>query len=64
VFNAYGERVFNMMQASGSTGADEMIAYTGPLDPGMFYQFRVTTLATGGTLLQRTEDLRGVFFVP
>ncbi len=63
VFDAYGDNVFTMMP-DATTMSTESLGYTGPLDSGMFYQFRVTTLGTGGTPLQRTEDLRGVFFVP
>jgi hypothetical protein len=63
VFDAYGDNVFTMMP-DATTASVESLEYTGPLDSGMYYQFRVTTLGTGGSPLQRTEDLRGVFFVP
>lgn len=39
------------------------VPYGGPLDRGMYYQFRVTSLKDG-VPLSTTEDLEGVFFRP
>ncbi len=63
VFNAYGDNVFSMM-VPATNDTVESLSYTGPLESGMYYQFRVTSLGNTGSPLQRTEDLRGVFFVP
>jgi len=67
VFDALGQRVWNtaILGVSGGTPA---VAYGGPMTSGMYYQFRVTSTKTQGTgttcELSRTEDLRGVFYVP
>lgn len=67
VFDALGQRVWNttILGVSGSTPA---VAYGGPMASGMYYQFRVTStnMQGNGTIceLSRTEDLRGVFYVP
>jgi hypothetical protein len=64
VFDAYGDIVWMTMRGA-TTNSTEMEPYLGPLDPGMYYQFRATSLGMGGTCPRsRTEDLRGVFFVP
>jgi hypothetical protein len=67
VFDASGQRVWNTV-IPGVSGATPTVAYGGPMAHGMYYQFRVTsTKAQGnGTTceLSRTEDLRGVFYVP
>lgn len=69
VFDAFGQRVWNTTIA-GVSGGTPSVPYGGPMTPGMYYQFRVTsTKTTGGSgaptcELSRTEDLRGVFYVP
>lgn len=66
VFNAYGDLVWTAMPMATSN-ATESILYEGPFDSGMYYQFRVTSLrgrAPDFCAISRTEDLRGVFFVP
>lgn len=70
VFDAFGQRVWNTTIA-GVSGGSPMIAYGGPMASGMYYQFRVTSTRTQGSgptamtcEIARTEDLRGVFFVP
>jgi len=73
VYNAYGELVWcrseqimgmncglNVPSVSGSSSVS--VAYEGPMDPGMYYQFRATAWRNGGPISQ-TEDLRGVFYV-
>jgi hypothetical protein len=80
VYNAYGDLVWclsrddAMMGCDGpeviaaSGGGEVSVAYGGPLDPGMYYQFRATSWKQAGNQppgpISATEDLRGVFFVP
>lgn len=70
VFDAFGQRIW-MTTIPGVSGGTPSAVYGGPaLAPGMYYQYRVTSSKqNGGTTgerceLSRTEDLRGVFFVP
>lgn len=69
VFDAFGQRVWNTT-IPGVSGGTPMVAYAGPMTPGMYYQFRVTSTKTQGGAggmtceLSRTEDLRGVFYHP
>jgi len=76
VYNAYGDLVWcrsEQMPCDGgpnvpsvSGGDDVSVLYEGPLDPGMYYQFRATSWRSpGGNAgpIATTEDLRGVFFV-
>jgi len=67
VYNALGELVWETT-VPGVSGSDQVeLTYGGPaLEPGMYYQFRVTSWRDqggGGEALNisRTEDLRGVF---
>lgn len=75
VYNAYGDRVWCLSDQMadcdgpnipGVSGAEVVsVPYEGPLDPGMYYQFRATSWrAPGGNAgpIATTEDLRGVFF--
>lgn len=69
VFDAFGNEVWadeNVPSVSGSTTASRQ--YEGPLDVGMYYQFRVTSWRQPGNgaaaPISATEDLRGVFFLP
>lgn len=58
----------NVMACPGATGpemcvgANVELPYDGPLDPGMYYQFRITSVRQGDCPISATEDLRGVFF--
>lgn len=66
VFDAYGDLVWSEMPAA-TTNAVESLAYGGPFETGMYYQFRATSIRMtpmGQCPISRTEDLRGVFFVP
>lgn len=77
VYNAYGERVWCLADASimmgcdgpnvpKGTGSEVSVDYGGPMEPGMYYQFRATSWRSpGGTPgpISQTEDLRGVFYV-
>jgi hypothetical protein len=69
VFDSFGQRVW-MMTTPGVSGGTPSLAYAGPaLTPGMYYQWRVTSSkqkAGGGGQceLARSEDLRGLFYMP
>lgn len=76
VYNAYGELVWclsdQMMGCDGPSipgvsGAPTVsVPYGGPMDPGMYYQFRATSWRSPGGKpgpIANTEDLRGVFYV-
>ena len=65
LFDAYGQIVW-MKSMAGVSGSVPTMAYDGPaLTQGMFYQFRTTSTRSGGTCkISRTEDLKGVFFLP
>lgn len=71
VYNAYGDLVWCLSSMAGcaggpvpgvSGGNEVSVTYAGPLDPGMYYQFRATSIKKGGPI-STTEDLRGVFYV-
>jgi len=69
VYDAFGEEVWNALNLpSVSGGGVASVQYEGPLDPGMYYQFRVTSWRQPGggdaSPIATTEDLRGVFFLP
>lgn len=64
VFDAYGDLVWMKDVPAVNGAATVQVPYEGPLDPGMYYQFRATALNLSATPLSRTEDLRGVFYVP
>lgn len=53
--------------ADGATGDDPAVTYAGPpLEPGMYYQFRATSIRDSGgdsCEISQTEDLKGVFFM-
>jgi hypothetical protein len=68
VFDAFGQLIWPST-IPGVSGGTPSLVYAGPaLMPGMYYQWRVTSSrATGGTTrcnISRSEDLRGVFYVP
>lgn len=76
VYNAYGELVWclsdQMMGCDGgnipavSGQSNVSVAYDGPMEPGMYYQFRATSWRSSGGMpgpIANTEDLRGVFYV-
>jgi len=68
VFDAFGEEVWTALELpSVSGGGVASVQYEGPLDPGMYYQFRVTSWRMPGNgdaaPISATEDLRGVFYV-
>jgi hypothetical protein len=62
VFDAFGQAIWQTT-LPGASGHDPSVAYGGPaLEPGMYYQFRVTSLKNS-VPISRSEDLRGVFYV-
>jgi hypothetical protein len=64
VFDALGTVV---MDHHTNDGAIVSVPYSGPLDPGMYYQFRITSLDDATptpNAIANTEDLRGVFYRP
>lgn len=76
VYNAYGELVWcrseQMMGCAGpnvpgvSGSPTVSVPYEGPLETGMYYQFRATSWRVAGGKagpISATEDLRGVFYV-
>lgn len=62
VFDALGQLVWSE-EIDGVSGDDPSLLYGGPLEAGMYYQFRVTSIKDG-VPISRTEDLRGVFYSP
>jgi len=69
VFDAFGAEVWNALMLPGASGsATAQVQYDGPLEPGMYYQFRVTAWrAPSGedpVPIAATEDQRGVFYLP
>ena len=65
VLDSFGQPAWETTQ-SGSVGSDPSLAYAGAtLVPGMYYQFRVTSVRQNGPTQQceisQTEDLEGVF---
>ena len=75
VYDAYGNLVWclsDLMACDGgsipsvSGGGDVSVPYGGPMEPGMYYQFRATSWRSPGGNpgpISTTEDLRGVFYV-
>jgi hypothetical protein len=66
VFNAYGDLVWEKLDVPKSTGGDVKVPYEGPLEPGMYYQFRATSWRSPGgkaAPISATEDLKGVFYM-
>jgi hypothetical protein len=69
VFDAFGNEAWaNEMVPSVSGSETVSVPYEGPLETGMYYQFRVKSWRQPGNgaaaPISATEDLRGVFFKP
>lgn len=67
VFDSLGKEIYSNTAVPGVSGKlDAQFTYPGTpaLVPGAYYQFRATSISTGGSALSRTEDLRGVFYLP
>ena len=66
VFDAFGTLIWETEIGSVSGGATVSLEYAGPaLEPGMFYQFRVTSFrerSGSRSAISATEDLKGVFY--
>jgi hypothetical protein len=65
VYNAFGDEVWRDDNLPRVTGSENVtVEYGGELlQPGMYYQFRVTSWRDSGPISQ-TEDLLGVFYTP
>jgi hypothetical protein len=68
VFDAFGDEVWSDLDVPSVSGNSSVsVDYEGPLEPGMYYQFRVLSWRQPGNgtpaPISATEDLRGVFFV-
>lgn len=62
VFDTFGNQIWNTT-IPGTSGTNPSVTYAGPaLEPGMYYQFRVTS-SKAGCELSQTEDLKGVFYM-
>jgi hypothetical protein len=64
VLDALGVVVWTADLPEQTGSANVSVAYAGPLDAGMVYQFRVQSEKADGTPISATEDLRGVFYLP
>ena len=63
VFDSLGRIVWET-SIDGTSGSDPAVTYAGePLESGMYYQFRVTSIDQGGVPIRRTQDLDGGFQV-
>lgn len=67
VLDAFGNLIWETEIAGVSGSATVSLDYAGPaLEPGMFYQFRVTSFREPGggsrSAISTTEDLKGVFY--
>jgi hypothetical protein len=63
VYNAFGEEVWRDDELPRVNGSPQVtVTYgAGPLQAGMYYQFRATSWRSDGPISQ-TEDLLGVFY--
>jgi hypothetical protein len=69
VFDALGNEVWQSLKLPAVKGSMNVtVKYGGPLDAGMYYQFRVSSWRQPGhgdaAPIATTEDLRGVFYLP
>ncbi len=68
VYDAYGNLAWEKNDVPGVSG-DGMVSvpYEGPLEKGMYYQFRASSWRTKPSgeqsAISTTEDLRGVFYL-
>ncbi|MCA9490447.1 MAG: hypothetical protein KC621_11005 [Myxococcales bacterium] len=64
VYDALGVKVWETTGDFDPGGSKPVeVPYEGPLEPGMVYQFRATSLDRDQVPLSTTEDLLGVFFL-
>ena len=67
VYDAFGNVAWGPLDIPSTQGTNPTLQYAGPLDKGMFYQFKATSWRntnTGKVNISNTEDLRGVFYMP
>jgi hypothetical protein len=67
VYDGLGNVAWGPIDLPSSQGSNPSVQYAGPLDKGMFYQFRATSWRntnSGRVNISDTEDLRGVFYLP
>jgi hypothetical protein len=68
VYDAFGNEVWTSLLLPSVSGSENAtVQYEGPLEPGMYYQFRVQSWSEQGngdqSPISNTEDLRGVFYL-
>ena len=68
VYDAFGAEVWRDLKVPGQSGGGNVsLRYAGPMEVGMYYQFRVTSWRSPGNKaaapISASEDLRGVFYV-
>ena len=61
VYDALGNLAWEGTATDPGGNAPVTAEFPGPLEPGMYYQFRVTSIKDG-VPISSTEDLKGVFF--
>jgi hypothetical protein len=65
VYDAFGNVAWGPLDVAKTTGTNPAVQYEGPLEKGMFYQFKATSFRTVSKVpISNTEDLRGVFYMP
>lgn len=67
VYDAFGNVAWGPLDVPKTTGTNPAVEYQGPLEKGMFYQFKATSFHdtnSGRVPISNTEDLRGVFYMP
>jgi hypothetical protein len=64
VYDAFGIEAWNVTIPDSAGSGPETVEYMGPLDAGMYYQFRAVSLSNASDPRSTTEDLLGVFYVP
>ncbi|MBN2343868.1 MAG: carboxypeptidase regulatory-like domain-containing protein [Deltaproteobacteria bacterium] len=63
VIDALGNLIWETTIDGVSGSETASVMYAGdPLEEGMYYQFKVTSISNGGSPLSTTEDLKGVFY--
>jgi len=67
VYDAFGAEVWSALDVPGVSGSGTVtVDYDGPLEDGMYYQFRVSSWRQPGNgeaaPISTTEDLKGVFY--
>jgi len=68
VYDAFGKEVWRDLHVVAQSGVSEVsVQYAGPMERGMYYQFRVTSWRSPGgknpAPISASEDLRGVFYM-